>query len=146
MTVTGMILLSLVSVTLCAPDRTARQAVYSAPLAPIRLVEQERVNVNPQYTFGYSISDAITGDSKTRQESRDGDVVTGSYSVVDPDGRLRTVTYTADSIHGFVAKVTYDGLDGPVAIPFHHVSVPVAPALSPLPSLPPLPAVEPPAP
>ena len=45
---------------------------------------------------------------------RDGDLVTGSYSVVDPDGRLRTVTYTADSLHGFRATVTYDGAEGPV--------------------------------
>jgi len=70
-----------------------------------------------KYDFGYSVSDLESGDSKTRQESRDGDVVTGSYTVADPDGRIRTVTYTADSLHGFQAKVTYDGEEGPVAIP-----------------------------
>merc|ERR1712012_1291836 len=73
-------------------------------------------------------SDVVSGDSKTRQETREGDVVTGSYSVADPDGRIRTVTYTADPVHGFQAKVTYDGQEGPVAIPFNPpVSAPVSP-------------------
>ena len=86
---------------------------------------EEAVDLHPQYSFGYSINDANTGDSKTRQESRDGDVVTGSYSVADPDGRIRTVTYTADSVHGFRAKVTYDGQEGPVAIPFYAPRAPL---------------------
>ena len=86
---------------------------------------EETVDLHPQYSFGYSINDAVTGDSKTRQETRDGDVVTGSYSVADPDGRIRTVTYTADSVHGFQAKVTYDGQEGPVAIPFYAPRAPL---------------------
>ncbi|MCP3665970.1 MAG: chitin-binding domain-containing protein, partial [Gammaproteobacteria bacterium] len=84
--------------------------------------EDEGYDINPQYNFGYSIADTLTGDSKTREESRDGDVVRGSYSVADPDGRIRTVTYTADAVNGFQAKVTYDGAEGPVAIPFNAPS------------------------
>lgn len=38
-------------------------------------------------------------------EERHGDAVTGSYSVVDPDGTLRVVKYTADDEHGFNAVV-----------------------------------------
>merc|ERR1712106_743368 len=72
-----------------------------------------------QYNFGYSITDSVTGDSKSRQESRDGDVVRGSYRVADPDGRIRTVTYTADAVHGFQAHVTYDGEEGPVVVPLN---------------------------
>ena len=71
------------------------------------------------------MNDVTSGDSKTRQETRDGDVVTGSYSVAQPDGRVRTVTYTADPVNGFQATVTYDGQPGPVAIPF------LAPAVTP---------------
>ena len=52
-------------------------------------------------------------------------MVTGSYSVADPDGRIRTVTYTADPVHGFQAKVTYDGEEGPVAIPFYAPRAPL---------------------
>lgn len=80
-------------------------------VAPAAVVEAktEIVDIDPSYRFGYSVADAKTGDSKTREETRDGDVVTGSYSVADPDGRIRRVTYTADAENGFNAVVTYDG-------------------------------------
>ena len=42
-------------------------------------------------------------------------------------GRIRTVTYTADDVHGFQATVTYDGQPGPVAIPFNEPSTDTAP-------------------
>ena len=103
--------------------RTApAQAVVHTDHVPVRttLVAQpaEAVGV-AQYSFGYQIADTDTGDSKTRQETRNGDVTTGSYSVADPDGRIRTVTYTADAVNGFQAKVTYDGEAGPPAIPIN---------------------------
>ena len=105
----------------------ARQTVLSAAPAVVPVVAAEE-SIPADYNFGYSISDVVSGDSKTRQETREGDVVTGSYSVADPDGRIRTVTYTADPVHGFQAKVTYDGQEGPVAIPFNPpVSAPVSP-------------------
>lgn len=59
----------------------------------------------PQYAFAYNIQDSLTGDYKSQQETRDGDVVKGSYSLVEPDGSVRTVLYTADSINGFNAVV-----------------------------------------
>merc|ERR1711892_468680 len=101
-------------------------AVPQPPQAPavteVRLVEPEDAEPAAQYNFGYSITDSVTGDFKSRQESRDGDVVSGSYSVADPDGRIRTVTYTADDVHGFQATVTYVGQPGPVAVPFNAPS------------------------
>ncbi|ALC44021.1 Cpr64Ab [Drosophila busckii] len=63
------------------------------------------IDPHPQYAYGYSVQDALTGDSKSQQEVRDGDVVKGSYSVLDADGQLRTVYYTADPINGFNAVV-----------------------------------------
>lgn len=42
---------------------------------------------------------------QNRKEQRDGDVIKGSYSVVDSDGFIRTVTYTADPKEGFKAEV-----------------------------------------
>ena len=60
--------------------------------------QHECFNVRP---FFPSVADSTTGDSKTREEERDGDVVRGSYSVADADGRIRTVTYTADAVNGF---------------------------------------------
>lgn len=54
--------------------------------------------------------DAVTGDAKSQHESRSGDVVQGSYSLVEPDGTRRTVDYTADPIHGFNAVVRREPL------------------------------------
>ena len=42
---------------------------------------------------------------KHQHETRDGDVVKGQYSLVEPDGSIRTVDYTADKHNGFNAVV-----------------------------------------
>ncbi|XP_053616048.1 larval cuticle protein A3A-like [Plodia interpunctella] len=82
---------------------------YAAPVAnivaPIAKVAVEEYNSHPQYSFTYDVQDGLTGDSKTQHETRDGDVVQGSYSVVDSDGTKRTVEYTADPHNGFNAVV-----------------------------------------
>ncbi|XP_055596796.1 cuticle protein-like isoform X1 [Uranotaenia lowii] len=85
-----------------------QQLAYAAPLAKTVVAKQviaDEYDPNPQYSFSYGISDALTGDQKSQQESRQGDVVQGSYSVVDPDGVKRTVEYTADPHNGFNAVV-----------------------------------------
>lgn len=63
------------------------------------------------YGFNYGVNDAQTGDIKSQTETRDGGVVRGSYSVVDPDGFKRTVTYTADEKNGFQAIVNRERID-----------------------------------
>uniref|UniRef100_A0A182LXP9 Uncharacterized protein n=1 Tax=Anopheles culicifacies TaxID=139723 RepID=A0A182LXP9_9DIPT len=89
----------------------AAPAVVAAPVAKVAYAAQpEEYDANPQYSFSYGISDALTGDSKSQQESRSGDVVQGSYSVVDPDGTKRTVDYTADPHNGFNAVVRREPL------------------------------------
>ena len=65
--------------------------------------------IRDRYHYEYSVNDPITGDAKSQQESRDGDVVQGSYSLVEADGSLRTVQYTADSVNGFNAVVSRSG-------------------------------------
>lgn len=40
---------------------------------------------------------------------RDGEFVRGQYSLVESDGTIRTVEYTADPIHGFRAVVHKSG-------------------------------------
>ncbi|XP_073975218.1 uncharacterized protein [Rhodnius prolixus] len=81
-------------------------AVKSLPTATVaKVAEVEEYDPHPQYNFAYQVEDALTGDSKSQVESRDGDVVQGSYSLVEPDGSRRTVDYTADSVNGFNAVV-----------------------------------------
>jgi hypothetical protein len=43
---------------------------------------------------------------KSQHEVRDGGVVKGQYSLVEPDGSVRTVDYTADDVNGFNAVVS----------------------------------------
>ncbi|XP_014103784.1 adult-specific cuticular protein ACP-20 [Bactrocera oleae] len=71
--------------------------------------EQEEEHVDyyapPKYAFKYGVNDFHTGDVKSQHESRDGDSVKGQYSLVEPDGSIRTVDYTADKHNGFNAVV-----------------------------------------
>ncbi|XP_068086140.1 cuticle protein 21-like [Anabrus simplex] len=85
---------------------------------------------NPQYSYAYDIQDALTGDSKGQQESRSGDVVQGSYSLVEPDGTRRTVEYTADPVNGFNAVVHREPAVAAVAKVAAPVAKVAAPALA----------------
>lgn len=61
---------------------------------------------HPRYAFEYGVNDQHSGDIKHQKEERDGDVVKGQYSLVEPDGNVRTVNYYADWDSGFHAEVT----------------------------------------
>ncbi|XP_063361589.1 cuticle protein 7-like [Cydia amplana] len=67
------------------------------------------IYAHPRYTFNYGVADGHTGDQKSQWESRDGDVVKGQYSLVEPDGTVRTVNYSADDHNGFNAVVSRQG-------------------------------------
>ncbi|XP_063234196.1 larval cuticle protein A3A-like [Bacillus rossius redtenbacheri] len=88
-----------------APAYAHAPLAYAAPaVAKVAAVDTD-FDPHPQYNYAYDIQDALTGDSKNQQESRDGDVVQGSYSLTEPDGTRRTVEYTADPVNGFNAVV-----------------------------------------
>merc|ERR1712008_25771 len=72
------------------------------------------------YAFQYGVSDDYSGAKFNAQETADGKVVTGQYQVALPDGRIQTVTYTADHYNGYVADVKYEGIPVyPEANPYH---------------------------
>ncbi|GBP38866.1 Larval cuticle protein A3A [Eumeta japonica] len=81
-------------VAYAAPARVSYAApapvAYAAPApvvkaaVPVTKVAVEEYDPHPQYSFAYDVQDGLTGDSKAQHETRDGDVVQGSYSVVDP--------------------------------------------------------------
>ncbi|CAB0001480.1 unnamed protein product [Nesidiocoris tenuis] len=105
------------------------QVVAHAPVAVAPAVRLEENDPHPQYSFSYGVSDSLTGDNKEQHESRDGDVVQGSYSLVEADGSRRTVEYTADSINGFNAVVHKEpaAAHAPVAVAHAPVTVAHAP-------------------
>lgn len=78
-------------------------AVPLAKLAPIH--PGLNYDPHPQYTYAYDVQDSLTGDSKSQQETRNGDIVSGSYSFIEADGTRRIVEYTADPVNGFNAVV-----------------------------------------
>ncbi|KAJ8943449.1 hypothetical protein NQ314_009731 [Rhamnusium bicolor] len=94
----------LINAPLAYSTPIAAPIAYAAPVA--KAVVAEEYDPNPQYSYNYQVQDALTGDSKSQSETRSGDVVQGSYSLVDPDGTLRIVDYTADPINGFNAVVS----------------------------------------
>ncbi|KAG8248567.1 hypothetical protein J6590_036924 [Homalodisca vitripennis] len=109
----------------------AAPAYHAAPAyAPAYAAKAvvDEYDPHPQYSFAYDIQDAHTGDYKSQHESRDGDVVHGSYSLVEPDGSKRTVEYTADPHNGFNAVVHKEAGAHPVAYaaPVAKYAAPVA--------------------
>lgn len=48
-------------------------------LAGPAIVHPEPYDPAPQYAFAYNIQDSLTGDHKSQQETRDGDVVKGIH-------------------------------------------------------------------
>lgn len=109
-----------------APVIAARAAPVIAA-APVVAARAEFDDAYPQYQYGYSVQDALTGDSKTQEETRDGDVVKGSYSLIEPDGSRRIVNYYADPINGFNAVVQRDV---PVVAPVVAAKTVVAPVVA----------------
>ncbi|XP_032455899.1 cuticular protein RR-2 family member 13 isoform X2 [Nasonia vitripennis] len=83
----------------------AYKSYAAAPIAVVTKTVDAEYDPNPQYSYSYDVNDALTGDSKTQEEQRDGDVVRGSYSLVEADGTRRVVEYTADPHNGFNAVV-----------------------------------------
>ena len=57
------------------------------------------------FRYGYAVTDD-QGLDFNQQETSDGGVVTGSYSVVLPDGRIQTVTYSVAPDTGYVVSST----------------------------------------
>lgn len=105
---------------------------HAAAPAYVKHVEYE---APAAYDFSYSVHDEHTGDIKSQSESRKGDAVHGSYSLVDADGYQRTVEYTADDHNGFNAvvhreplghhKVVAAPVHKVIAAPVHYAAAPV---------------------
>merc|ERR1712227_961523 len=87
--------------------------------------EPEYADGPAEYNFEYKVADDEQQNYIARQESRDGDTVTGSYNYVNPAGTLVTVNYEA-APEGFKQETSEQkgavemrkvpvGWDGPLA-------------------------------
>ncbi|XP_046426677.1 larval cuticle protein A3A-like [Neodiprion virginianus] len=96
---------------------------YAAPIAKAVVTKTVDADYdpNPQYSYSYDVHDSITGDAKSQTETRNGDVVQGSYSLIEADGTRRIVDYTADPHNGFNAVVHKE----PAAVAVKAVAAPV---------------------
>ncbi|CAK9826516.1 Cuticle protein [Anthophora retusa] len=92
------------------------KAVVAAPVAKAVVAKEVDADYDPhpQYSYAYDVHDSLTGDAKSQQETRDGDVVQGSYSLLEADGTRRIVDYTADPVNGFNAVVRKEAAAAPL--------------------------------
>ncbi|CAG9560611.1 unnamed protein product [Danaus chrysippus] len=114
-----------------APIRHVAPIAHVAPVAyhaaPVHAQGHQEYYSHPKYEFEYSVADTHTGDIKSQHEARDGDQVTGSYSLHQPDGSVRTVHYSADAHSGFNAQVENSGPSTHVQPQPHYAPVHVLP-------------------
>ena len=75
--------------------------------APHHVVEK----LAPQpFSYEYGVADDYSKANFKKTETQDANgVVTGSFTIALPDGRIQTTSYTADHVNGFVAEVSYSG-------------------------------------
>ncbi|XP_063701903.1 cuticle protein [Culicoides brevitarsis] len=108
------------------PEQYQPQA-YSAPkkaAAKLRVQQQqseeeeEEYESNPSYQFGFDVKDDEFTNYQNRKEQRDDSgIIQGSYQVVDSDGFIRTVKYTAHPKEGFKAEVIRTPTDIVIKMP-----------------------------
>jgi len=79
---------------------------------PPRPPQPAQINAPPQdespkpFAYDYSVNDAPTGNVHSHQSSGDGTgAISGQYQLVQSDGSLRVVDYTADALSGFKVSV-----------------------------------------
>ncbi|CAG9837297.1 unnamed protein product [Diabrotica balteata] len=101
------------AIKVATPVSYSAPVAYAAPAfkvtAPVYKVAKQVVAEDyltpAHYDFGYGVEDPHTGDVKSQHETREGDIVKGSYSLIEADGTKRIVEYTVDAHSGFNAVV-----------------------------------------
>ncbi|CAI6348546.1 unnamed protein product [Macrosiphum euphorbiae] len=106
-----IIFAACVAAALAQYSAPAYKPAYSSPAysAPKAYAPEPAYAPTP-YNFEYSVNDPHTYDVHSQSEYSDGNgYVKGTYSLVEADGSIRTVEYTADDHSGFNAIVKNEG-------------------------------------
>ena len=120
-------------------------AIPAGPPHPAPGYHAAPVHYEPRpYHYEYGVTDEYHGVNFGEVKDSDGKADHGSYHVLLPDGRIQTVTYTADHHNGYIAEVTYSGTaQYPEAKPYHPAPKAYKPAPAPVYKAAPSPAYRP---
>merc|ERR1712106_825933 len=110
-----------------APVVAHAAPAYAAPVVAAPAYHEPAYKETPEpYTYTYGVADDYSKANFNAAETSDvNGVVSGSYTVALPDGRIQKVSYTADHVNGYVAEVTYEG------VPVYPEAKPYVPAPAP---------------
>merc|ERR1719422_1579297 len=94
-----------------AQQYAPKRSYKPAPVYPLEEQVEEEEEFAPQpYKYEYGVQDEYSKAAFAKSETQnDVGAVTGSYKVNLPDGRIQTVSYTADPVNGYKAVVSYEG-------------------------------------
>ncbi|CAG4941778.1 unnamed protein product [Parnassius apollo] len=95
----------IISNTAETPQARANVITYRSSNSNVPIILTQKDDA-ASYLYSYTVYDEQTGDRKSQSEHSDGAVVQGQYSLIEPNGWRREVTYTADDLKGFNAVVS----------------------------------------
>ncbi|XP_068248174.1 cuticle protein 7-like isoform X1 [Palaemon carinicauda] len=99
----------LMAAAVARPDSPPHDGYgYSAPAHQLTHGHEKHQKGMP-FAFDYAVKDHYKGLNFGHDSNSDGNLETGKYYVLLPDGRTQIVTYTADHYNGYLAEVTYEG-------------------------------------
>ncbi|XP_057365321.1 pro-resilin-like [Daphnia carinata] len=99
-------LIAVAAATPVYPGSTYPTSSYNRPSYSPSTYDVQHYAPQP-HAFNWAVNDGY-GSDYGHTESSNGEVTTGSYRVLLPDGRVQIVTYKADS-YGYTADVKYEG-------------------------------------
>lgn len=92
------------------------EIVKKAPEVEI-VKNTENSKTSVEYDYNYAVHDENTNDIKQHHEKAHNGAIVGQYSLMDADGYLRIVDYTADDVNGFKAVVRREFVEAPKNAP-----------------------------
>merc|ERR1712212_66949 len=114
-TMKGFFLLLVSASSLAAPNYP--KEAPSSPGISYEPVQHKKEHPHMPYNYAWAVADPGAGLDFGQNENSDGNVVSGEYRVLLPDGRTQIVRYTSDHVAGYVAEVTYEGEAKPYVAP-----------------------------